>query len=66
MRISHVLAVAGAAIPPKLEPRARGPTAKFGRKKSPLSGGDAGFSGVFDTCRDCITVCTAVGYTGPA
>ena len=41
-------------------------TAKFGRKKSPLSGGDAGFSGVFDTCRDCITVCTAVGYTGPA
>lgn len=41
-------------------------TAKFGRKKSPLSGGDAGFSGVFDTWRDCITVCTAVGYTGPA
>lgn len=29
MRISHVLAVAGAAIPPKLEPRARGAHGKI-------------------------------------
>ena len=41
-------------------------TAKFGREKTSLSGRKSVISGVFDTCRDCITVCTAVGYTGPA